>query len=85
MSEIKFGFDEAAEIAHQSEKDYIFGASTPLGNVLMDDGDWRKIPIEFETQRKAYDGFICVSMANNNAEELMHKAQYLISKQVCLT
>lgn len=72
---MKFGFDEKLERALESEKDHIFGAA-PLGEVLVDNGDWQPHLVEFETQRKSYDGYICVSMANNNIEEMMHLRRY---------
>lgn len=72
-----FGFDEAAEKVHQNPKDYTyFGASLPR-EVLVESGDWRPAFPILEIQRNnKFDSYSCVSYANNNAEEMMHKARY---------
>jgi len=61
----------------EKEEDYIFGAKTKLsGEVLLDSGDWRPYVPIMEQQRKNFDTYSCVSFANNNACEIIHKFKY---------
>ena len=70
------GYSVEMEKAFSSEKDYEFLGGKLPQEVIVEDGDWRPFYPKFEEQRKAIDSYSCVSFANNNAEEMIHKARY---------
>ena len=78
MPEIIPGFSEKLEQQHAKEKDHIFGATNKLPQeVLVEDGDWRSFYPKLEVQRNKYfDTYSCVSWANCNVLEMMHKKRY---------
>lgn len=70
------GFNEELELEHEHEDDYILGASSLPKVILVEDGDWRPFYPVLEVQSKAFDTYSCVSFANNNITEMMHKRLY---------
>jgi hypothetical protein len=58
------------------EEDYIFGAQKLPTEILNESGDWTSHLPKLEVQRKKFDTFSCVSFANNNVCETIHKLRY---------
>lgn len=78
MSEKIFGFDEELEKALQKPQDYEYlGATKIKTEILVPDIDWRKFYPALEVQKnKKGDTYMCVSFANNNIKEMIHKRRY---------
>ncbi len=78
MSKIKPGYCPELEEEHSEEADYVFGGATKIrGEVLQENGQWDDFLPKMEVQKNDYfDTFSCVSMANNNVIETLHKRLY---------
>jgi len=70
------GYSEKLEWEHSDIADYGFLGGSLAKEVLNVDGDWRKYYPVMEVQKKSFDTYSCVSFANNNAQEMMHKCRY---------
>lgn len=60
----------------EKKEDYLFGSLGMPREVLNESGDWRDFEPPMELQRKRFDSYSCVSFANNNAVEAIHKKRY---------
>jgi len=70
------GFNPSLQEEHQHEDDFVLGSKLP-SEVLVENGDWRPYYPKLEVQRNNhFDTYSCVSFANCNASEMMHKVRY---------
>lgn len=76
--DIRPGYCPEMEKEHASEEDYIFGGETKIvSEVLQEDGQWDEFLPPLEVQKNVFmDSYACVSYANNNAIETLHKRIY---------